>query len=92
MFIRTDKDRNYSYQKRKQDRIEHFNEWVKGWKSICCTSCSGSGYYDHNGSPSCNLCEGTGKLSVSPGEYKNLVFLNKMAYGKEWKKKLVKGR
>ena len=26
-----------------------------------CLACNGSGYYDHNGSPPCWSCEGTGK-------------------------------
>ena len=26
-----------------------------------CSACSGSGYYDHNGSPPCGACNGTGK-------------------------------
>lgn len=25
-----------------------------------CTACSGSGRYDHNGSPKCGCCNGTG--------------------------------
>lgn len=27
-----------------------------------CGACSGSGHYDHNGSPKCGSCEGTGKV------------------------------
>ena len=26
-----------------------------------CIACNGSGYYDHNGSPKCSSCNGTGK-------------------------------
>lgn len=29
--------------------------------NITCTACNGSGYYDHNGSPRCGACNGTGK-------------------------------
>ena len=34
---------------------EHKSEWVK------CIACNGSGHYDHNGSPPCGACDGTGK-------------------------------
>jgi hypothetical protein len=27
-----------------------------------CTACSGSGYYDHNGSPRCGACNGNGYI------------------------------
>jgi DnaJ-class molecular chaperone len=30
-------------------------------KQKVCTACNGSGYYDHNGSPPCGVCSGTGK-------------------------------
>ena len=30
-----------------------------------CTACSGSGRYDHCGSPKCGACEGTGKEEVT---------------------------
>ncbi len=30
---------------------------------ITCTACNGSGYYDHNGSPECGCCDGTGKCA-----------------------------
>ena len=26
-----------------------------------CVDCNGSGYYDHNGSPPCGACDGTGE-------------------------------
>lgn len=32
-----------------------------GWKLRTCTACSGSGYYDHNGSPKCRSCNGSGR-------------------------------
>ena len=50
-----------TFHKRKAKRKEHFEKYVKGWKLRLCTACNGSGYYDHNGSPPCSACEGTGK-------------------------------
>ena len=49
-----------SYQQRKDQRRLEF-EAQQGKKLVRCTSCSGSGYYDHNGSPKCGACNGTGK-------------------------------
>lgn len=31
-------------------------------KLVTCWACSGSGYYDHGGSPLCGACDGTGKV------------------------------
>lgn len=50
-----------TFHQRKADRKEYYERFVKGWKLADCTSCSGSGYYDSNGSPPCGACEGTGK-------------------------------
>jgi DnaJ-class molecular chaperone len=50
-----------SFHERKAKRAEHYEKYVKGWKLKDCTCCSGSGYYDSNGSPPCGWCEGTGK-------------------------------
>ena len=47
--------------KEKQKRIEHFNKYIFGWRLHRCGACSGTGYYDHTGSPPCGACEGTGK-------------------------------
>lgn len=34
---------------------------------VACIACNGSGHYDHNGSPACDSCNGTGKeLRVIP--------------------------
>ena len=46
------------YHKRKQERTEHYNKYVKGWKLRDCTACSGSGYYCGK---ACGACNGTGK-------------------------------
>lgn len=54
------------FKERKQKRIEHFEKYVKGWKQRPCTACNGSGYYDHNGSPKCGACNGTGKEMYKP--------------------------
>lgn len=31
-----------------------------------CTACNGSGHYDHDGSPTCTSCAGTGKQRAKP--------------------------
>lgn len=49
------------FYKRKQARTDYYFKWVYGWKLKNCTACSGSGYYDHNGSSKCGACGGTGK-------------------------------
>ncbi len=61
-----------SFRERKAERIAHYEKWVKGWKSVKCGACNGSGHYDHNGSPSCGACNGTGEEKVSPEEYKRM--------------------
>lgn len=51
-----------SFKSRKEERKAHYEQFVKGWKLITCAACSGSGRYDHNGSPKCGACEGKGKI------------------------------
>lgn len=51
---------------RKAERRQHFERYVKGWKLQTCTACSGLGLYDHNRSPRCGCCNGTGKMRVAP--------------------------
>lgn len=55
-----------TFHERKQQRAEHFNRFVKGWRLQRCTACAGSGYYDSFGSPPCGACDGTGKERVAP--------------------------
>jgi DnaJ-class molecular chaperone len=52
------------WKKRKELRKK---EYLKqhGKKLIICGACNGSGRYDHNGSPPCGLCQGTGKMRES---------------------------
>lgn len=57
-----------TFYERKKVRKEHYEKYVKGWKLVDCTACSGSGYYDHNGSPPCGSCAGTGKERSKPVE------------------------
>lgn len=33
-----------------------------GVKLSICLACNGTGYYDHNGSPPCDNCDGVGKI------------------------------
>lgn len=42
-------------------RAEYWYRFVYGHQQRNCTACSGSGYYDNNGSPKCSSCDGTGK-------------------------------
>ena len=49
------------FKERKKQRSNYYFENIYGWKLRKCTACSGSGCYDHNGSPKCGVCCGTGK-------------------------------
>lgn len=53
------------FKQRKKERTDYYEKYVKGRKLVECTACSGSGYYDHDGSPECSSCEGTGKERAS---------------------------
>ncbi len=55
-----------SFHARKEERRQHYEKNVKGWKLRVCTACNGSGRYDHNGSPRCWSCSGTGKERHRP--------------------------
>lgn len=55
-----------SYQERKKARTDHYNRFIHGWKERNCFACNGTGHYDHNGSPPCGACEGTGKEKYKP--------------------------
>jgi DnaJ-class molecular chaperone len=55
-----------SFHERKDARREHYLKWVFGWKLRDCGACSGSGRYDHNGSPKCGACGGTGRERYKP--------------------------
>lgn len=50
---------------RKEER-RRIHARYAGVPMVTCTACSGSGYYDHNGSPSCGACEGKGKVRGRP--------------------------
>lgn len=54
------------FHERKKERTEHYEKFVKGWKQRPCGACNGSGRYDHNGSPDCDSCDGTGKELYNP--------------------------
>lgn len=55
-----------TFRERKAVRIAHFEKYVRGWRLVTCTACSGSGYYDAGGSPACGGCDGTGRIRVAP--------------------------
>lgn len=57
-----------NFLERKLERTKHYKKYVEGWKDRPCTACNGSGYYDHNGSPKCGCCGGTGKEKYKPKE------------------------
>lgn len=57
-----------TFHERKAERREYFERFVKGWKLVTCSACSGSGRYDNTGSPPCWSCNGTGKERVRPTE------------------------
>lgn len=50
-----------SFHERKEERKAYYKKYVEGWKIRKCSACNGSGCYDHNGSPACGACDGTGK-------------------------------
>lgn len=54
-----------AYHQRKAERSKQYADTL-GWKKRTCTACSGSGRYDHNGSPKCGACNGTGKERYRP--------------------------
>jgi len=54
------------FHKRKQERKDYYEKNIKGWKLRDCIACNGSGFYDHNDSPSCSACNGTGKERYKP--------------------------
>ena len=54
------------YKLRKLERKDYYEKYVRGWKQRDCSACSGSGYYDHNGSPECEACGGSGKETYKP--------------------------
>lgn len=58
-----------TFLERKAERAAHYEKYVKGWRQVDCGACAGSGYYDHDGSPSCGWCGGSGKEFVAPGAY-----------------------
>jgi DnaJ-class molecular chaperone len=55
-----------SWLERKQKRRERYTSFVEGWKLRPCSACSGTGRYDHRGSPKCGACGGTGKERYKP--------------------------
>jgi hypothetical protein len=62
---------SYDYRVRKQARVELYKKFIEGWKLKACTACNGSGIYDHNGSPPCGACDGTGKERYNSKENQN---------------------
>lgn len=46
---------------RKTKRKYHYLRWQYGWKLRSCTACYGRGKYDHDGSPDCAICGGSGR-------------------------------
>lgn len=57
---------NY-YEIAKEERRQAYKA-NHGRKRVTCSACSGSGRYDHNGSPKCGACNGTGKTLTEPTE------------------------
>ena len=51
----------YTYRERKLDRAIDFHRRHRV-PTETCHSCSGSGHYDHDGSPTCERCEGRGRV------------------------------
>lgn len=53
-------------------RSEDFYRFTYGMVDNYCIACNGSGYYDHNGSPPCGSCEGTGREKREGDKHKTL--------------------
>jgi len=66
-----------SFKERKQKRTEDYEKNVKGWKLRPCSSCNGTGYYDHNGSPKCGACRGSGLEKYKPTQHDKLMDIAK---------------
>ena len=63
-----------TFHERKQARREYYENYIKGWKLRPCSARNGSGKYDHNGSPDCGSCDGSGKERYSPaGEERAMI-------------------
>ena len=61
-----------SFHERKAARTAYRMKYIHGWKLRPCSACNGSGHYDHNGSPACGACDGTGKeryKNAETGDY-----------------------
>ncbi|EKN6179356.1 hypothetical protein DVQ53_00195 [Yersinia enterocolitica] len=56
----------FTFHERKKERTDYYQRFVHGWKLRACSACNGSGHYDHNGSPRCGACDGTGKERFQP--------------------------
>lgn len=56
-------DNGYAFRKEERGKMYKENH---GRKLTECSACSGSGRYDHNGSPKCGACGGTGKCLTEP--------------------------
>lgn len=52
------------FRERKAERTERYFRFIYGWVLKPCVGCSGSGYWDNDGSPPCSSCGGTGKVRV----------------------------
>jgi hypothetical protein len=51
-----------------QDKLQRS---IRFYRTFCiptctCAACSGSGVYDHGGSPACGACEGSGRVRDYP--------------------------
>jgi len=66
-----------SFHERKKKRTEDFEKNIKEWKLRPCSACNGSGYYDHNGSPKCMACRGTGLERYKPTQHEKLMEIAK---------------
>lgn len=60
------------YHMLKKYRKIYFDKYIKYWVQETCRACNGTGHYDHNGSPTCDTCDGTGKDVWRP-DYKTML-------------------
>ena len=55
-----------NFHERKRERTHEYFTFQFRWNETYCSACSGSGYYDDNGSPPCGACDGTGREKQRP--------------------------
>lgn len=75
VYVRRPHHDRMSFYDRKSCRTAYYLQFEFGHKQTQCGACSGTGQYDHNGSPDCGACAGTGKETYKSDKAWNEPFL-----------------